>query len=214
MEMYINWLKISFSFLVLSKKKWRGGVYIRAYLLSATSSDWRQLIPRTSPGHVLCRKPADWISPTLPQSMTSPFQIAVPSPEPRHRKWGWISPSFLWRQERQQPCGEALNTCLSNAFSGFRTNSPNRSRKIFKLKRIEWEPWLIKTCPLGKGFQTAMFSKMCGGVAGCVFLFGLDFDCSLYQPFGCSNSWKVMVATVRLEGRTADCYIRSSHKRN
>lgn len=58
-----------------------------------------------------------------------------------------------------------------------------------------------------------MFSKMCG-VAGCVFLLVLHFNCNLYQPFGCSNGWKVMVATVRLEGRTADGYIRSSHKRN
>ena len=51
-------------------------------------------------------------------------------------------------------------------------------------------------------------------VAGCVFLFVLDFDGNLYQPFGCGNSWKVAVATVRLEGRKADCYIRSSHRRN
>lgn len=195
MEMYINWLRISSSFLVLSKKKKREGCKLE--LICFQQSGNLQIgFPQ------LC--PVLW-------HLHLKLQCPVLS-------WGAGSavgflPPFCEGKRDHQPCGEALSTWLSNAFSGFRTNSSTRGRKIFKLKRIECEPWLIKTCPLGKGFQTAIFSKM-RGVAGRVFLFGLDFDCSLYQPFGCSNSWKVMVATVRLEGRTVDYYIRSSCKRN
>lgn len=61
----------------------------------------------------------------------------------------------LWRSSQHKP------------FSGFRTHSPGRARKNFKLKRIECQPWLIKTYPFEKRFQTTMFSKT-HGVAGCV----------------------------------------------